>query len=130
GTRLSVEPLEDRTVPSTFLVTNTGDNGGVNPAIGAGTGTLRQAIIDADYQSVPAVIAFALPPTPAGYNSATGAFTIRPMAALPNIETGALDNNPVVIDGTTQPGYAGKPLIELNGAQAGSAVIGLGAKKR
>src|SRR5437870_13791238 len=31
----------------TFLVTNTGDNGGLNPAPGAGTGTLRQALIDA-----------------------------------------------------------------------------------
>src|SRR2546423_2876970 len=28
-------------------VTNTGDNLGVNPAVGAGTGTLRQAIVDA-----------------------------------------------------------------------------------
>ena len=28
------------------VVTNTGDNGGVNPAPGAGTGTLRQALVD------------------------------------------------------------------------------------
>jgi hypothetical protein len=33
---------------ATFTVTNTGDNLGVNPAPGAGTGTLRQAIIDAN----------------------------------------------------------------------------------
>jgi hypothetical protein len=46
--RLFLETLEDRTLLSTYLVTNTGDNGGVNPAPGAGTGTLRQAIIDAD----------------------------------------------------------------------------------
>jgi hypothetical protein len=43
-----MEVLEDRTVPSTYTVTNTGDNGGVNPATGAGTGTLRQAIVDAN----------------------------------------------------------------------------------
>jgi hypothetical protein len=37
-----------RVSAATFTVTNTGDNGGVNPAPGAGTGTLRQAIIDAN----------------------------------------------------------------------------------
>jgi hypothetical protein len=37
--RLSVEPLEDRTVPSTFMVANLGDSG---------TGSLRQAILDAN----------------------------------------------------------------------------------
>jgi hypothetical protein len=121
---LSVEALEDRTVPSTFLVTNTGDNGGVDPAVGAGTGTLRQAILDANYASDPAVIAFDILTTDPGYNSATGTFTIRPMAALPYIDP-ALANNPVVIDGTTQPGYAGTPLIELNGADAGLAASGL-----
>jgi predicted outer membrane repeat protein len=61
--RLGVERLEDRTVPNgyppTFTVTNPGDNFQfdpttftmrvVNPAPFAGTGTLRQAIIDAQY---------------------------------------------------------------------------------
>ena len=37
-----------RVSAATFTVTNTGDNGGVNPAPGAGTGTLRQAIVDAN----------------------------------------------------------------------------------
>jgi hypothetical protein len=32
---------------------------------------------------------------------------------------------PVVIDGTTQPGYAGSPIIELNGTSAGAGVSGL-----
>jgi hypothetical protein len=40
--------LEDRLAPAVFTVTNLGDNGGVNPTVGAGTGTLRQAIVDAD----------------------------------------------------------------------------------
>src|SRR5262249_28854451 len=47
---LHLEILEDRSVPSgmTFTVVNTLDNGGVNPAVGAGTGTLRQAIVDSN----------------------------------------------------------------------------------
>src|SRR5437868_6856522 len=46
--QLDLEVLEARCLPSTFTVLNTNDNGGVNPAFGAGTGTLRQAIIDAN----------------------------------------------------------------------------------
>jgi hypothetical protein len=119
--RPKLEALEERSVPTTLVVTNTGDNGGVNPAPFAGTGTLRQAIIDADQQSSPAVIDFAIPTTDSGYNSTTGTFQIQPQAALPNVGPAVLDNNPVVIDGTSQPGYAGKPLIELNGADARAA---------
>ena len=37
-----------RVSAGTLTVMNTGDNGGVNPAPGAGTGTLRQAIVDAN----------------------------------------------------------------------------------
>ena len=43
---------------ATFTVTNTGDNGGVNPAPGTGTGTLRQAIVDADNANGSDTIAF------------------------------------------------------------------------
>ena len=46
--RLVVEALEARRLLATFTVTNTGDNGGVDPAPNAGTGTLRQAIVDAN----------------------------------------------------------------------------------
>ena len=44
-----------------------------------------------------------------------GPHTIRPteFAPLPGL------NQPVVIDGTTQPGYAGTPLIEISGEIAG-----------
>ena len=45
--RLRIEALDDRCVPAVFTVTNTGDNSGVNPAAGAGTGTFRQALVDA-----------------------------------------------------------------------------------
>ena len=48
GFRPAVIRLEDRTLLSAFTVVNTDDNGGVNPAPLAGTGTLRQAIIDSD----------------------------------------------------------------------------------
>jgi parallel beta-helix repeat protein len=44
-----------------FTVTSSGDNGGVNPAPFAGTGTLRQAIIDANATPGAETIAFALP---------------------------------------------------------------------
>ncbi len=40
--------------------------------------------------------------------------TIIPLSSLPAI------TNPVLIDGTSQPGYAGTPLIEINGSQAGT----------
>jgi hypothetical protein len=58
---LGVEQLEDRCLLSSiFTVTNTGDNNGVNPSPGAGTGTLRQAIVDADhFGGGPSTIQFA-----------------------------------------------------------------------
>src|SRR4051812_46823965 len=42
------EQMEERTLLSSFVVTNTGDNGGIDPAPNASTGTLRQAIVDAN----------------------------------------------------------------------------------
>src|SRR5689334_4218855 len=53
ASRPRVEGLEDRTSPAVFTVTNTGDNSGVNPAPFAGTGTLRQAIVDANATPTP-----------------------------------------------------------------------------
>src|SRR5260221_1853254 len=53
--RLYLEPLEDRVVPSTILVTNTND---------IGAGSLRQGILDANAAANvggPDTIAFALP---------------------------------------------------------------------
>ena len=49
----------------------------------------------------------------------TAPFTIQPGSALPAI------TSPVILDATTEPGYAGTPLVELNGASAGSGVTGL-----
>jgi hypothetical protein len=132
-----VEWLEDRTVLSTFLVTSTGDNGGVNPLPGAGTGTLRQAIVDADTAGTgtaanPDLIQFNIPTTDPGYSSTTGAFTVQPLSALPTLTDTA------VLDGYTEPGASPNTLtigdnavlkIVLSGSQAGAVdglVIGAG----
>jgi titin len=108
--RPGIEVLEDRCLLATFVVLNTGDNGGVNPAPHAGTGTLRQAIVDANATAGANTIQFQI---------GKGAQTIKLAAALPAL-TGT-----VVLDGTTQPGFAGVPLIALDGSAAGAKVDGL-----
>lgn len=75
---------------TTFTVTNTGDNGGINPAAFAGTGTLRQAIIDANATAGADQIYFNIP--------GSGVQTITFAGVLPAI-TGQ-----VQIDGYSQPG--------------------------
>jgi hypothetical protein len=92
--RLNAELLEDRLVPSTFWVTNTLDSG---------PGSLRQAILQANAHPGLDTIAFHI--------AGSGVHTISPRTDLPTI------TDAVVIDGTTQPGYAGTPLIALSGAQ-------------
>ena len=82
--------------PSSFIVVNTND---------AGAGSLRQAILNANASAGADIISFAIP--------GAGPFTITPASALPTI------TNPVVIDGTTQPGFTGTPIVELSGASAG-----------
>ncbi len=86
---------------TTFTVTNTAP---------AGAGSLRQAILDANANAGADTIAFAI---------ASGAQTIAPTSALPVI------TDLVTIDGSTQPGYATTPLIEIVGTNAGSFVNGL-----
>jgi parallel beta-helix repeat protein len=100
--RLAVESLEDRTVPSTFLVTNVNDSG---------PGSLRQAILQANSQPGQDTIRFNI--------AGAGVHTIALKSALPGI------TDSLIINGASQPGYAGKPLIELNGANAGTLVDGL-----
>jgi hypothetical protein len=133
-----LEALEDRTLLSIFMVTNTGDNNGVNPAPFAGTGTLRQAIVDADAANTataanPDLITFAITSASdaagggTGFNAATGVATIQPLSALPTV------TDTVVINGYTQSGASPNTLavgdnavlnIVLDGSQAG-AVDGL-----
>ena len=86
---------------ATLIVSNTS---------ASGPGSLQQAILDANAANGLDTIAFQIP--------GSGVHTISPTNALPAI------TDPVVIDGTTQPGYAGMPLIEINGANAGTTSDG------
>jgi hypothetical protein len=97
-----LEALEDRQLLATFLVTNTLDSG---------AGSLRQAILNANATAGTSTINFSI--------GTGGAQTINVRSPLPAL------TNPVVINGAAQPGYAGQPLVELNGALAGSGAPGL-----
>ena len=99
--RLSVESLEDRLAPATFTVTNTND---------AGAGSLRAAISSANAAVGTDTVAFAI---------GSGLQTINLLSALPAI------SGQVIIAGQTQPGFAGTPIIELNGTGAGAGVHGV-----
>jgi len=72
------------------VVSTTGDSG---------TGSLRQAISDANSGACTSPITFAI---------STGAQTINVATTLPALTTN------VTVDGSTQPGYSGTPLITLN----------------
>lgn len=100
------ETLESRIAPAAmiFTVTTTADSG---------AGSLRQAIMDANANAGVDEIHFDI--------SGSGAHTIlvgktsgigQISSALPAITEG------VLIDGTTEPGYTGTPLIVLDGANA------------
>jgi hypothetical protein len=90
--------VEDRTLLATFLVTTTADSG---------PGSLRQAILDSGKATGGTnTIDFKIP----GH----GVQAIALASPLPAI------TKAVLIDGFSQPGYAGTPLIELSGSQAGA----------
>jgi hypothetical protein len=94
--RPRVEIMEDRTLLSTFLVNTTADSG---------PGSLREAILDSNAATRGTnTIDFGIP--------GPGSQTIEPLAPLPAV------SQAVLIDGFSQPGYAGTPLIEVNGNQA------------
>jgi hypothetical protein len=93
--------LSQRSLAATFTVTNTNDTG---------TGSLRQAITDANADAVADTISFNIP--------SSGVHTITPASLLP------LVTNPLTIDGATQPGFGGTPLIEIAGGGAlGSGLV-------
>lgn len=81
------------------MVTNVNDSG---------PGSLRQAILDANANPGSDTINF---------NITGPSLKIQPQLGLPDII------DPVVIDGSTQPGFSGAPIVELNGSM--SAVRGL-----
>ena len=85
-------------VPSNGItVTNTNDSG---------TGSLRQAIVNANSNPDANEIRFSI--------AGAAPHTINLLSALPSL------TNPVTIDATTQPGFAGTPIVELNGTNAGN----------
>ncbi len=87
---------------SVFSVTTTADSE---------AGSLRQAILDANSTAGLDTITFNI--------AGAGTHTIQPLSPLPTITEG------VSIDGSTQPGYAGSPLIQLDGSSAGTDVTGI-----
>src|SRR5262245_45165243 len=96
--RPGVEALEERQLLSNWVVTTALDNGDNNNPT---QGSLREAILLADtFGAAGDRIVFAIPTTDPGYNSTTGAFTIQPPTALPDV------TKPLTIDGYTQPGAA------------------------
>ena len=89
---------------STFTVINTSDSG---------AGSLRQAITDANANAGLDTIAFDIP--------GSGVQTINvSLTLLPPV------TDPVILDGATQPGYSGAPLIELHGSQTAGLNIQAG----
>ena len=88
--------------------TNTGDGvcetGNMNPE-GKPECTLRAAIQQANASLGPKVILFDIP--------GMGPYTIQPQTALPEIA------DPVFINGISQAGFSGLPIIEIDGSQAG-----------
>jgi titin len=93
---LQLEALEERFLPTTFTVFSEANSGPF---------TLREAIALANGTPGTNAIHFDI--------GGAGAHTIKLSSALPLI------THPVVIDATTQPGYAGSPLITLDGSGSG-----------
>src|ERR1700690_1330741 len=84
--------------PQTFVVTSTADTG---------EGSFRKAIHDANANPGPDSIIFNI--------NGGGIQTIKPTTFYEVI------TSPVVIDGTTQPGYVNHPVIEIDGENQASA---------
>jgi CSLREA domain-containing protein len=105
--------LQDEITPTAHAATltvNTADDHN-DGACNAADCTLREAINAVNGGSGGDTISFNVP--------GPGVRTINVTSGLPTV------NKTVSIDGTTQPGFSGTPLIELNGAGAGASVTGL-----
>jgi uncharacterized repeat protein (TIGR01451 family) len=75
-----------------------------------GAGSLRQAILDANggiCTPLPCTIAFNIPAPP---------YVIAPQSNLPGIA------GQIAVDATTQPGYAGVPLVEIDGSSPATGI--------
>src|SRR3989449_1823608 len=105
--RRQIEPVAQA---ATFTVNTADDhNDGVCNAADC---SLREAINAVNAGAGGDVISFNIP--------GAGVHTINLTAGLPTLI------RTVTIDGTTQPGFSGTLLIELNGSGAGASVTGLG----
>jgi uncharacterized repeat protein (TIGR01451 family) len=104
----------DNTVIESTTITAVGQDLVVSNTNDSGPGSLRQAIStsNADAGDVDRIV-FAIP--------SAGPHTIAPGSALPVI------TSPLVVDGTTQPGFAGAPLIELNATSTGGVGLQINA---
>jgi CSLREA domain-containing protein len=103
-------------VQSELVVNTAGDSNDALPGDGlcqtaSGDCTLRAALVEANALPGVETIAFNIP--------GAGPHLIRPESPLPRI------TEAVILDGTTQPGYEGRPVIELAGSQAGQQASGL-----
>lgn len=95
---------------ATSAVTNTRDSG---------TGSLRTALSAVGVCGN--TVTFNIPQSDPGFNAASGTFTIQVASPLP-----MLLSNGILLDGTSQPGYTNRPIIMLNGSNAGAGATGLG----
>lgn len=107
--------LAPQAAPATFTVNSADDTADSQPGDGicatpGGACTFRAAIQEANALGGSHIIDFSI---------GSGAQTIIPTSPLPSVTAA------VVIDATTQPGYSGAPLIELNGTSLRSNTNGL-----
>ena len=115
--------MERRLLLSALVVTTTADSG---------PGSLRQELTGANDTPGGNQITFDIPTSDPGFTPPSGGlpgyWTITPASALPTISRDPATPdvpNPLAIDGTSQPGYKGTPVIQLNGINAGAGVDGL-----
>ena len=114
----------------TIVNTNTADQGSLRQFIRNANRLTDDATLDqAGRTPGRETSIFMIPTTDTGYSAAPLAYTIRPTAVLDDI------TDPVILDGTTQPGFSGSPIIEIDGTsvavgdengltlQAGNSVV-------
>lgn len=110
--RLALVSLEDRQTPAVFVVSTILDSG-VDAA--PTPGSLRAAILNANATPGADTIQFNI--------NGGGVQPLTILVPLPSL------SDTVTIDGTTQPGFAGTPVIRLVGGGAGATANGLTLKE-
>jgi CSLREA domain-containing protein len=95
-----------------FVVNSTADTNDGQCTVAANGCTLREAINAANGNPGADTIKFNIP--------GNAPYTIGPTSRLPVI------SESLTIDGTSQPGFAGAPIIEVNGTNAGAGSFGFG----